>query len=114
SLAAREVASQAQRYFPEGVYPESPLNWDRVVLRQDALATDLALYYNVNNQHLLTMNPAWTNPARASRVALPEGTTIWLPNGTLKRIAQLGSGPRALAATSKTRDGDTACTGEEC
>jgi len=114
-LAIRELVSQAQRYFPEGVYPEAPLDWDRVVLRQDASAAELALYYSVNNQQLLMMNPAWTKSARASRIALPEGTTIWLPNGTLKRIAQLGRGPQALAAANTASDEDSVlCRGENC
>jgi membrane-bound lytic murein transglycosylase D len=114
-LAAREVAGHPQRYFPEGVHPEPELDWDRVVLRQDALPSELALYYSVNNYQLLTMNPAWTKSARANQIALPEGTTVWLPTGTLKRIAQLSTGPRALASANTARDRDAAtCTGEDC
>lgn len=89
-LAAREVASQPHRFFPEGVRYEPPLNQDRISLQQPLRASDLASYYGLDRSTLLRLNPAWTEVARADQVALPEGTDIWLPAGTLNRMASLG------------------------
>ena len=87
-LAARDVASQPQRFFPEGVYYEKPLNWDRVILRQDLPVSAIARYYETDKWQLTAMNTAWTDAAKADRVPLPAGTEVWLPSGTLRRVAQ--------------------------
>lgn len=113
-LAARDVASQPQRYFPEGIRFDSPLNWDRVVLRQNAFPWDLASYYGVRNQQLISMNRAWTNAARNGRVSLPAGTEIWLPPGTLARVAEFGPSRLASAVPSASQAEQADCTGENC
>jgi membrane-bound lytic murein transglycosylase D len=95
-LAAREIASNPQRFFPEGVDYEPPLDWDRVVLNRSTPASALASRYCVSRHALTQMNPAWTHAARDGRVPLPAGTEIWLPTGTLQRTAQ------ACSATQRT------------
>ena len=87
-LAAREMASQPGRFFPEGVHYDKPLNWDRVILRQDMPVSAVARYYGVDRWQLITMNTAWTEAAHADRVPLPAGTEVWLPRGTLNHVAR--------------------------
>lgn len=95
-LAAREVARNPRRYFPEGLNYEPPLNLDRIQLRQSATAPMLASYYEVNQWELSNLNKAWNPPAQNGRIALPAGTKVWLPAGTIARLAQRGSAGRAF------------------
>jgi membrane-bound lytic murein transglycosylase D len=105
-LAAREIARNPQRFFPEGVNYEPPLNLDRVRLRQAAAAPMLASYYEVNLWELTNLNKAWNTPAQNGRMALPAGTMVWLPAGTVDRLVQRGVADRALALA------DTVTTGQ--
>ncbi|HOB62259.1 MAG TPA: lytic transglycosylase domain-containing protein [Candidatus Competibacteraceae bacterium] len=93
-LAAREVARNPQRYFPEGLNYDAPLNLDRIQLRQSVTAPMLASYYEVNLWELNNLNKAWNPPAQNGRIALPAGTKVWLPAGTVARLAQRGSAGR--------------------
>lgn len=103
-LAAREIATQPNKYFPEGLRYEAPLNWDRVTLNQSTPASELAMYYGVDKWQLIAMNAAWTDAAARDKVALPEGTEIWLPSGTLTRIAQMNKAAEStLALADKQR-----------
>lgn len=88
-LAARDIASQPERFFPQGIAFEQPLERDRLILARPVPVTNLALNYNVQESELQAMNPAWTAAARRGRVALPAGTEVWLPAGTLTRTAQI-------------------------
>jgi len=96
-LAAREVAGNHQRFFPEGVAFEAPLDWDRVILPGPVRAPELARYYAVPHAQLAALNPAWTPGVRDGRIPVPAGTEIWLPNGTLLLLAQKGMNDRQLA-----------------
>ena len=96
-LAARNVARNPQRFFPEGVSYEPPLNLDRVRLRQSVSMPMLASYYEVNSWELIDLNKAWKPAAQDGRVALPAGTMVWLPAGTVLRLTQRGTADRALA-----------------
>ena len=84
-LAAREVAKNAHRYFPEGVRYEAPLNWDRVVLQQSASASTIAQQFGLTTYQLTPLNSAWTDATRTDQVMLPSGAEVWLPPGTLVR-----------------------------
>jgi membrane-bound lytic murein transglycosylase D len=97
-LAAREIANQPSRFFPDELHYEAPLNWDRVVLKQPALTSELAFHYGVDKQQLITMNAAWTETAVFDKMTLPEGTEVWLPTGTLTRLAQLQQTPESILA----------------
>ncbi|MBK8535981.1 MAG: lytic transglycosylase domain-containing protein [Candidatus Competibacteraceae bacterium] len=105
-LAAREIARNPQRFFPEGVNYEPPLNLDRVRLRQAVAAPTLANHYEVNLWELNRLNTAWNAPAQTGRMALPAGTMVWLPAGTVDRLVQRGATDRALALA------DTVTTGQ--
>ncbi len=96
-LAAREIARNPQRFFPEGVHYDPPLNLDRVRLRQAVNAMTLASYYEVNPGELTSLNKAWNPAAQNGRIELPAGTLVWLPAGTVERLVQRGTADRALA-----------------
>ena len=96
-LAAREIARNPQPFFPEGISYEPPLNLDRVRLRQAVAAPTLAGYYEVSLWEMNRVNPAWNPAAQTGRVALPAGTLVWLPAGSVARLAQRGMAGQALA-----------------
>lgn len=86
-IAAREVARNAQRYFPEGVRYESPWPHDRIVLRGSMPADHVARHYGVSSGTLAKLNLHWRDPAAEGRALLPSGSTVWLPAGSTRRIA---------------------------
>ncbi len=88
-LAAREVANDRATYFPEGLVSESPLTHDRVSIDRPTPAGRLASRYGVSLRGLVAINPAWTARAVHGKSLLPAGTEIWLPEGTLERVANL-------------------------
>jgi membrane-bound lytic murein transglycosylase D len=96
-LAAREIARDPQRFFPEGVRYDPPLNLDRVRLRQTVDTMTLANYYDVSPAELIGLNRAWNPAAQNGRIALPAGTLVWLPAGTVARLAQRGAADGVLA-----------------
>jgi len=96
-LAAREIARNPQRFFPEGLNYEQPLNLDRIRLRQAVAAPTLAGHYEVDLWELASLNKAWNPVAQNGRVPLPAGIMVWLPAGTVARLAQRGTAARALA-----------------
>jgi len=96
-LAAREIARNPQRFFPEGVSFQRPLNLDRIRLRQAVDAPTLADYYDVNLGELASLNSAWNSTAQNGRTPLPPGTMVWLPACTVARLAQQGAAGPALA-----------------
>ena len=91
-LAAREIARDPERFFPGGIVYDAPLDWDRVVLKQPALASELAHYYDIAHSDLVALNAAWTPAAVRDKVALPVDTEVWLPPGTLLRVSLAKSG----------------------
>lgn len=96
-LAAREIALQPERFFAERIRYEKPLDWDRVVLRQNASVSTLARHYETDKSQLIALNAAWTESAKSGRAPLPAGTTVWLPSGTLRQLAQRAERDRLVA-----------------
>ncbi|MGX2040223.1 lytic transglycosylase domain-containing protein [Methylocaldum sp. MU1018] len=96
-LAAREVARLPERFFAEGLRYEKPLDWDRAVLTQDALVSTLAQRYVTDKSRLIALNAAWSEPAKSGRTALPAGTEVWLPAGTLRQMASRSQQTRTVA-----------------
>jgi membrane-bound lytic murein transglycosylase D len=94
-LAAREVARDRDTYFPEGLVPELPLAHDRVTIDRPTQAQTLAFRYGVPLRGLVAINPAWTARAVHGSSLLPAGTEVWLPEGTLARVASLGKRAKA-------------------
>jgi membrane-bound lytic murein transglycosylase D len=86
-LAAREVASHPKKYFPEGIHYETPFSADRLVLKYSMPAAHIARYYGLSVYTLSDMNLAWEPPVTRGRANVPAGTTVWLPSGTMERVA---------------------------
>jgi len=86
-IAAREVASNPRAYFPEGVRYEPALSEDRLVLPHSMPAPQLARHFGVSSYRLADMNMHWRRPARDGQANLPRGSTVWLPQGTMGRVA---------------------------
>lgn len=86
-IAAREVAKNADRYFPEGVRREEPWPHDRLVLQHGMPASHLANHYGLTSHRLADLNLHWRDRARDGRANLPAGSTVWLPEGTKRRVA---------------------------
>jgi membrane-bound lytic murein transglycosylase D len=102
-LAAREIAKDPGTYFPEGFTAEPPLSHDSVRLERPASPVQLARTYGIELGALATLNPAWTRRAIKNGLALPTGTEVWLPQGTMARMASLPAPrpePVAVAASS--------------
>lgn len=93
-LAAREIVREPQTYFPEGIAYEAPLAYDRVTLDGMTPASRLGSRYGVTVGTLAAINPAWTSRALSGRAPLPAGTQVWLPQGTLERIAEAAKAPQ--------------------
>ncbi|HKQ62186.1 MAG TPA: LysM peptidoglycan-binding domain-containing protein [Candidatus Polarisedimenticolaceae bacterium] len=114
-LAVREIALDPQRYFPEGFAPAPPLDLDVLVLPQQSSPARLSRAYGVALAELSKLNPAWTKRALARSLELPAGTMVWLPKGTLARMAETRQqpAPSAPVATAGSdgyhvvRDGET-------
>lgn len=107
-VAAREVARHARKYFPEGVRIEKPWPHDRLVLRSSMPAQHVASHYGVAAGTLSSLNLHWRSRAKSGRSQLPSGTTVWLPAGSMRRVA---SHPPAYSTTvmlaSNKRGGTT-------
>jgi len=88
-VAAREVASHPRRYFPEGVDYQPPMSEDRLVLRHSMLASWVARHYGVSTYRLASLNKHWKKSARQGWTYLPPGTTVWLPDGALRRVTSV-------------------------
>ncbi len=86
-IAAREVARTPKTYFPEGLHYLEPWPYDRLVLRDSMPAAHVARHYGVASSQLGDLNLHWGDRARDSRAYLPAGSTVWLPEGSLRRVA---------------------------
>jgi len=92
-LAAREVARDAERYFPEGLRPEPAFDLESIRLEHRVSPARIAGVYGLGLDELAELNPAWTNRAVRSGQVLPAGSTVWLPTGTLAGLAAAGGQP---------------------
>ena len=86
-LAARDVARNREQYFPGGLNLQRPLALDSVVLDKPLRSHQIARYYGVAQRSLVALNPSWTRRAARSTIAIPAGTEVWLPAGTLSEVA---------------------------
>jgi membrane-bound lytic murein transglycosylase D len=78
-LAARAIARDPERFFPQGVRWAPPLAHTRVLLAQPATAPTIAQRYKVRFSQLVHLNTAWKDAAIEGRVSLPAGVEVWLP-----------------------------------
>lgn len=92
-LAARNVAQNADSYFPEGHRMEPVYDLDSITLETRSNVKRLATAYGIPREELAKLNPAWTRHATKSGYSLPKRATIWLPAGTLQALKQKGHEP---------------------
>ncbi len=108
-LAAREIASHPKKYFPEGVHYQQPFSADRLVLKYNMPAGHIARYYGLSVYTLEQMNLAWQAPVTNGRAYLPAGTTVWLPEGSMQRVAgEPGPVSVTIASAERPRAGSGA------
>lgn len=111
-LAAVDVASRAETFFPEGISPEPPFDHDRLTLPRAASPRAIARRHGLAVAELAAINPAWTSRAVRSDLSIPAHATVWLPRGTLSAArppaAAPGNAERAARGTEYVvRPGDT-------
>ena len=88
-LAARAIALDPLRYFPEGYQPEPPDDHDSVVLEHRATPARIARAFGIPLDELTALNPAWSRRAVQKGLALPADTVVWVPDGSEERVAEL-------------------------
>jgi membrane-bound lytic murein transglycosylase D len=86
-VAAREVAGNPKKYFPEGIAYEKPLDHDQLVLGHSMPARHLADHYGLSVYRLSDINLAWRRAVVHRGANIPSGSTVWLPAGTIGRVA---------------------------
>lgn len=102
-IAAREVASNPKKYFPEGIAYQASLSEDRLVLRHSIPAPHVASHYGVSTYRLADLNMHWQSRAREGTASLPAGSTVWLPGGTLGRVASMPTPLPVVVAKAKSK-----------
>jgi membrane-bound lytic murein transglycosylase D len=90
-LAAREIATHPDKYYP-GIVLQPPMTEQRIVLQQSMPATQLASQYGVSMDRLAAVNLAWLSSARSGRANLPVGHTVWLPAGASRGVTGQSAG----------------------
>jgi membrane-bound lytic murein transglycosylase D len=83
-LAARHVAHNAKRYFPEGLRYQAPLTDQSVRLRYSMTVDEISRTYRVPPSALSSRNLAWLGPVRNGSQPVPAGSTVWLPQGAAR------------------------------
>jgi len=104
-LAARRIASDPDRYFPEGYTPEPEHDLESVKLGQRVTPAWIASRYGVPLEQLASINAGWSSRAVKSGMRLPSSTEVWLPKGTLEHAEASPSSP--LEGSYTVRRGDT-------
>jgi len=104
-IAARQVAKNPAKFFPEGIEYHEPLAEDRLVLRHSLPATQVASHYGVSIPKLADLNMHWLSSARKGKADLPAGSTVWLPRGSLDRVPDT-PGPTPVLAETESRPGE--------
>jgi membrane-bound lytic murein transglycosylase D len=94
-LAARAIAREPERFFPGELHPEPPLDLESVLLDRRATVAGIARAYGMSVDDLAALNPAWSRRAVRSGLALPAGSSVWLPAGTLAAHGGEARLPRA-------------------
>jgi len=112
-LAARQVASHQQRYFP-GVITARPLHYAAINLRRAASAKRLARVFSVPVASIRKLNPALTPTVWKNWQLVPAGYRLRLPSGIRGKKTKLRHLDRLPveilgAIQYRVRRGDTAC-----
>lgn len=95
-VAARDLAKAYESDPPPGLLFEPPVVLDRIVLDAPSSVASLERRYGVPPDDLAALNRAWTRNAVSGATGIPAGVHVWLPAGTLNRIA---AGPARPSGT---------------
>jgi len=87
-VAAREVAGNPGKYFPDGVAFHKPHDHDRLVLKHPMPAQQLASHYGLSVYQLDALNPSWSHAIVQGKAQIPAGSSVWLPAGTTERVTE--------------------------
>jgi membrane-bound lytic murein transglycosylase D len=101
-IAARQIASNPSRFFPEGVAYEAPMSEDRLELHHNIPTDRVASNYGVSTDRLEDSGPHWKGSAREGRADLPSGSTVRLAEGTLGRVAGAPTTPTAMHIAARS------------
>jgi len=114
-LAARHVASQADRYLP-GTRGGSPWRYDTVSLRKPTSTERLVAVFDVSEEELREYNPSLMRLVWQGRRFVPKGYRLKLPartGGRGEQVARLNSlpeeEPKFVEYPYRVQRGDTAC-----
>jgi membrane-bound lytic murein transglycosylase D len=112
-LAALEVMTRRARYFPDSKLPK-PVRFDTVPLPTSVPLSTAARHCRAKMADLAELNPALSPEALASRMSLPRGFPLRVPEGAASRCARwLGRLPgangmaAARARAHQVRSGDS-------
>jgi len=76
---------------------------DRLVLRYSIPAYQVASHYGLSTSRLADLNRHWMGSAQEGRADLPSGSTVWLPGGTLARVASAPVPTRVMVAKNERK-----------
>ena len=108
-VAAREVAGNPKKYFPDGVAFHKAHDSDRLVLKQPMSAQQLAGSYGLSVNQLDDLNPSWSNAIVKGNASIPAGASVWLPAGTTERASgQPGASAPAMVARQEKAESASA------
>jgi membrane-bound lytic murein transglycosylase D len=108
-VAAREVAGNPKKYFPDGVAFHKAHDSDRLVLKQPMSAQQLAGSYGLSVNQLDDLNPSWSNAIVKGSASIPAGASVWLPAGTTERVSgQPGASAPAMIARQEKAESASA------
>lgn len=100
-LAAREVARNHRRYFPEGVTLHPAWSSDNVVLERPLKLKQVAQRFGLPVKELAALNPGLSAGAVRGSVKLAAGTHLWLPGSAVAR-----TGDRSFSMAAVEEEGD--------
>lgn len=80
-LAARRIAQNPEKYFPEGVHLHAPLAVKPMLLKRSMHAHEISRRTGTRLTKLADLNPGWSDRALTGKSKLPAGITVWLPSG---------------------------------
>lgn len=89
-LAAKKIAQNPEKYFPDFRYKPMPSTLEGMQLVTPMLLRDLAKEVEMPEGILIEMNPSWLRNITTNRTEIPSNYDIWLPKGTMKRLNHHG------------------------
>lgn len=89
-LAAKKIAQNPDKYFPDFRYKPVPSTLEGIQLTTPMLLKDLAREVGMPEVMLIELNPSWLRNITTNRTEIPSNYDVWLPKGTTKRLNSHG------------------------